>query len=152
MLREDRMNPESNIIDLRDATQEDLEYVRQYPINPEVTKHFGDVSITGWAKTGLVNKQIVGVGGVVVFWPGVGEGWYALSEHANTYKVAVALYITKLIETAAEELKLHRLQTTVRVDFAKAIKLIEYAGFVKEGCMKQYTEDKKDTYIYAKLF
>lgn len=146
------MNPCSGIIDLRDATQEDLGYVRRHPINPEVTKHFEDVKITGWAKTGLINNQILGVGGIIIFWPGVGEAWYALSEHANTYKIAVALYITKLIETAAEELKLHRLQTTVRVDFAKAIKLIEVGGLVREGRMLQYTQDKIDAFIYAKIF
>ncbi|GAF70615.1 unnamed protein product [marine sediment metagenome] len=142
----------SEIIVLRDATQKDLEYVRQYPINPEVTKHFEDVKIAGWAKTGLINNQILGVGGIVIFWPGVGEGWYALSEYANTYKIAVAMFITRYIDIAVAELKLHRFQTTIRADFRKAIKLIEVAGLVREGTMLQYTEDKKDAHIYAKLF
>lgn len=142
----------SELIELRDATQEDLAYVRLYPINPEVTKHFEDVKIVGWSKTGLINNQILGVGGVVVFWPGVGEGWYALSEHANTYKIAVAMFLTRFIDIAAAELKLHRFQTTIRTDFVKAIKLIEVAGLVREGKMIQYTEDKKDTFIYAKIF
>lgn len=144
----------SELIELRDATQEDLEFVRRHPINPEVTKHFQDVKIAGWAKTGLINNKILGVGGVVVFWPGVGEGWYALSEHADTYKVAVAMFLTRFIDIAAAELKLHRFQTTIRTDFTKAIKLIEVAGLENETPkgMRQYTEDKKDSYIYAKIF
>jgi len=144
----------SELIELRDATEQDLAFVRLYPINPEVTKNFADVKIAGWAKTGLINNQILGVGGVAVFWPGVGEGWYALSEHANTYKMAVGLFLARFIDIAAEELKLHRFQATIRTDFVKAIKLVEVAGLKNEtpNAMKQYTEDKKDAYMYAKLF
>jgi len=136
-------------IEIRDATQEDLDYVIEYPINEAVTKDFKDVKIAGWAKTALIDDIILGVGGCIVFWPGMAQGWYALSNHAEYNKIGVVRCLKEMIDLAFKELNLHRLETTIRSDFVQAQKFIEYAGFEFEGTMRKYTEDKKDAYLYA---
>lgn len=136
-------------IEIVNAKQSDLEYVLAHPMNPAVVKGFSSLRLSGWCKTVIYEGNILGVGGVVVYWPGVGEGYYILSEHAREHKVRMALCLKRIIALSFEELNLHRLQATVRKDFTQAAKLIEQAGFELEGNMKKYTPDKIDTYLYA---
>lgn len=140
-----------NMIKIYDAKQSDLEYVMQYPINPEVTKNFEGLTLDGWCKTGVCDGEILGVGGVVVFWPGVGEGYYCLSGHVADHKIEAVLCIKQMIELSFKELVLHRLQTTIRKDFKQAIKLVEHAGFILEtpNGMAKYTQEGIDSYLYS---
>lgn len=137
------------MIDIRTATQADLDYVIAHPMNDEVTKHFANMKLNGWAKTALLDGDIMGVGGCVVFWKGVAQGWFALSVHAESHKIQMITCIRGIIKDSFTELRLHRLETTIREDFVHAIKLIESAGFKLEGTMKKYTEDGKDAFLYA---
>ena len=118
-------------------------------MNAEVVKNFADVKISGDAVTGVHEGKILGVGGCVLWWPGVAEGWYALSEHVDNHKVSAVLCLNRMIEELVKRHNLHRLQTTIRTDFEHAIKLVEFVGFSFEGTLKAYTEDKKDVYMYA---
>ncbi len=137
------------MIEIRKATQSDLDYVIAHPMNDEVVKGFKGVKISGDAVTGTHDGKILGVGGCVVYWKGVAEGWYALSEHTNNHKVSAVLCLSKMIEDLVERHNLHRLETTIRTDFEHAIKLVEFVGFKFEGIRKQYSEDKKDFCMYA---
>ena len=137
------------MIDIRIATPEDLDYCREHPINPAVTEHYKGLKLTGWAYTALIEGKILGIGGVVVYWPGVAEGWYCLSEEANNHKISLVHCIKKVTAKAFKDLNLHRLQTTIRLDFTQAKELVEHTGFELEGVMKKYTEDKQDAYLYA---
>jgi RimJ/RimL family protein N-acetyltransferase len=139
------------MIEIRDAVQADLDYVVKYPINEAAVAGYKDMKLSGWAKTALLDGDILGVGGCVVFWKGVAQGWYALSKHAEYNKIGMVHCLEEVIALAIKELKLHRLETTIRKDFVHAKKFIEYAGFELEtpGAMKKYTEDQKDTYLYA---
>lgn len=137
------------MIEVRDATQADLDYVRNNPIDDRATKHFMDLQITGWAKTAVLGDKIMGVGGAVLYWPGFAEGWYLVSKDGGESKFLMVHCIKTVIELAIKELNLHRFQSTIRVDFTSAIKLIEHVGFVKEGLLRKYTQDKVDAYIYA---
>jgi RimJ/RimL family protein N-acetyltransferase len=137
------------MITLRKALQSDLDYVRDNPLYPENTKHFMGLNLQGWAKTALFEDKIMGIGGVIMHWPGVGEGWFALSKHAGEYKQAMVLCVIEVMDAAIAELKLHRLEAIVRVDFTECEKLLKKCGFVCEGRMRQYTQDKIDAYLYV---
>ena len=138
------------MIEIRDATQEDFEYVKNNPIDANVVKDFMDKDKPlGWCKTAFVDGKIVGIGGVVVIWPHVGVGWYCLSKEANNHKAAMVVCIKKIIMQATKELDLHRLESTIRVDFIRAIKLAEFVGFKCEGRMEQYTQEGIDCFLYA---
>ncbi len=136
-------------IEIRTATQSDLDYCRDNPINPAVTEQYKDFNIVGYAKTGLIDGKILGVGGAVVYWNGVAEGWYCLSTEANNHKVALVNCLNEMIKQTIADLKLHRLQTVIRVDFIKAKRFIEAAGFELEGTMRRYTEDGIDAFLYS---
>lgn len=137
------------MIEIREALQSDFDYVKNNPIDANVVKDFLDVKLSGWAKTAICDGKILGLGGVIVFWPHVGEGWYCLSKEANNHKAAMVVCIKKIIMQAFKELDLHRLQSTIRVDFIRAIKLAEFVGFKCEGKMAKYTTDGFDCWIYA---
>jgi len=137
------------MIEIRQATQADLEYVKANPIDEKVIKDFLDVKLSGWAKTALVDGKIVGVGGAVQYWPHVAEGWYCLSKEAAQCKMQMVKCIRKITEQAIKELDLHRLQSTIRVDFERAIKLAEFVGFKLEGRMEKYTQEGIACWMYV---
>lgn len=136
-------------IEIRRAKQSDLDYCKANPINPADTDMYKDFSVMGYVNTALIDGKILGLGGAIVFWPGVAEGWYCLSTEADNHKVAMVNCINEMITKTVADLRLHRLQTTIRVDFVKAIRLIQAAGFELECTMKRYTEDGIDAYLYA---
>lgn len=137
------------MIEIREATQADLDFVKANPLDENVIKDFLDVKLSGWVRTALVDGEIVGIGGVVQYWPHVAEGWYCLSKEGGRHKTGMVLCIKKIIEQAFKELDLHRLQSTIRVDFERAIKLAEFVGFKCEGKMAKYTQDGIDCWVYA---
>jgi RimJ/RimL family protein N-acetyltransferase len=136
-------------IEIRDSVQSDLDYVRNNPIDPKVVKEFTDLKLSGWVKTALLDGKILGFGGVIVFWKGVGEGFYCLSKEAADHKLEMISCIKSIIDLAFKELGLHRLQSVIRVDFERAIRLAEYVGFKKEGKMRKHTADKIDCFIFS---
>jgi len=50
-----------------------------------------------------------------------------------------------------EELKLKRVQATIRADFPGAEKWIKIVGFEKEGVMKSYGPEGEDHFLFAKV-
>lgn len=138
------------MIDIRDARQSDLDFVRQNPLE-EALKVYPELEIKGYAKTGIVNGEIVGVGGVIVYYAGRGEAWMVLSKKVNDFKVETVLCLHKMMEQAISELKLKRLECSVRADFPKAKELIECLGFKCETPkpMKCYCPDGADAYLYS---
>ena len=136
------------MIEIRNATQEDLDLVRQDSIDI-TAKNYPVLNLNGWARTVLIDGQIIGVGGCIVFWKGVGEAWFCLSKKALDHKIATFRCIKKIIEQAFSELKLKRMQVTERADFSQTIKMAESLGFKREGLMKSYLPDGGDSYLYA---
>jgi hypothetical protein len=138
------------MIEIRPATQVDLEHCRQNPLE-DATKDYPHLDLNGYALTGLIDGKIAGVGGVVVLWEGVGQGWFILTKDVLNYKVEIVLLLHKVFDKAIEDCKLWRAEAAIRCDFPRAIALIEHLGFTREGCMRKYFPDKTDAFIYAKV-
>jgi RimJ/RimL family protein N-acetyltransferase len=136
------------MIEIRDALQSDLDLVRQDSIDV-AAKNYPNWDLNGWAKTALIDGQIIGVGGCVVYWEGVGEGWFCLSKKALEHKIGIFKCIQRIIEQAFLELKLKRMQVSERADSSQTIKMAEALGFNREGLMKSYLPDGTDAYLYA---
>jgi RimJ/RimL family protein N-acetyltransferase len=134
-------------IEIRQATQEDLDFVRANSID-KAAKNYGDMQIAGWAKTVLIDGDIIGVGGVVVYWQGCGEGWFQLSKQSLNHKIEIVRCIRNVIRQAFEELKLKHLQVTERPDFPQSIKMAESFGFKRVGLLRNYLPDGTDAFIY----
>lgn len=130
------------------AEQKDLDYARENALYDNV-KEYPQFEITGWSKTLMIDNEIIAVGGVVVFWPGVGEAWLQLTKHAENHKIALVRCVRIMMALAFKELKLHRMESTATFDEAR--KLNEYLGFkceTPEG-MEKYTQNGKTAYLYS---
>ena len=135
-------------IEIRNAIQADLDEVRKDSIDISA-RNYPDWDLNGWAKTGLIDGEIVAVGGCVVYWEGVGEGWICFSEKIKSHKIEAMKFFKKITEDAFLELKLWRMQVSERVDFPQSVKMAEFLGFKCEGLMKSYLPDGTDAWLYA---
>jgi RimJ/RimL family protein N-acetyltransferase len=104
----------------------------------------------GTAVTCLLNGQPVGMFGIVELWTGVAEMWSIISEDARRYPKQLTLVGKAVCDIAAQSLRLHRLQITVRSDEEASLRWANYLGFEIEGLMRRYTPDGVDAYIMAR--
>ena len=139
------------MIDVRPATQEDLEYLRQNPLE-EALKGYPQLRICDSnTYTAVLNGEVVGIGGVVVLWKGVGEAWVILSRNCQNKPIEMFLCIKRVYKALIQSCELNRIQVVVRVDFPQSIKMIEKLGFEREGLMRRYCPDGCDAYMYARI-
>ena len=97
--------------------------------------------------------SVLGAGGIMPLWKGVGEGWvlvppstnefYGLGLHKNTLAVLARI---------VEEYKFHRVQTAVKYDFITGHRWAKRLGFINEGPLYRYGPDQHTYYRYAKLY
>lgn len=136
------------MIEIREYQDGDLECARQNPLD-EALKAFPALPRPEKpCFTGLVNGQVVGVGGIVTLWSGVGEAWIVLTKDILQNKVESYRCILRMFKKMTKE-NYHRIQATVRVDFPQAIKMVEHLGFKREGKLIAYCPDGEDSFIYA---
>ena len=135
---------------VRDATQEDLDYLRLNAAENGL-KDYPRLSIVGYAKTLLVDGVPLACGGVIVLWDKVGEGWLVVSKDVNERKVEIAYFLRNVIDETMKELKLKRLQVAVRTDFEKGKKFVEFLDFEFEGVMHSYFPDGSNAFLYARF-
>jgi RimJ/RimL family protein N-acetyltransferase len=138
------------MIEIRDSIQSDVDYVVENPIE-EACKKYGKFTLSGQAKTGLVNGKIIGVGGVIEHWKGMGECWIILSKNVLEHKVEAAICIKRIVEQFIKDLELFRLECSCRADFEKARDMIEFLGFQYEGYKRSYYPDKGDGLMFGKV-
>lgn len=138
----------------RQATQEDLDFVRQNPFE-EAVKNYANLTVPEKnCYTVIFQDVIVGVCGITVLWEGVGEVWLMLTADCRK-KGFFGVIALAAIKTKMEEMTfgLKRVQAIIRTDFPEAIKMIEFLGFVNETPegMESYFPDGGNAYLYAKI-
>lgn len=138
------------IIKIRQIQDGDLEWVKQSPLE-EAVKNYPDICPPNTTYTGLVDDKIVGVGGVVIFWEGVGEGWIMLRKDVLDFKISMYKCVQRMMDLVVKHHQLKRLQVVVRTDFPQAKKMVEALGFKQEGLMTKYCPDKTDAWLYARI-
>jgi hypothetical protein len=132
----------------------------------------GHVDSAGWAKlceesgpayTGRHKDtgEIIGCGGVIIYWPGVGEGWSIFSKDtAFQYKREIFVYTRKFFDIVIANYNLWRIQATLRVDMTnkpprapggKPGNWLEHLDFEYEGTLKKYCPDGTDSYMYSRI-
>jgi len=108
------------------------------------------VDANGPAYTGFVDGKVAGFAGVILMWPGVGEGWILGSDLFSDNKLwfvrNVKSYMTKIMNTH----QMHRLQTTVMHGQNNLIRLVEFLGMEFEGRLKSYGPHGEDYLMYAR--
>lgn len=98
----------------------------------------------------LADGEVVACGGVVIIWPGVGEAWMRTSPLLERYPVASLRLTKQFLNTAANCLKLRRMQCTVRKGYAPAIKWAERLGFASEGVLRGFGPDGEDYIMFSR--
>ena len=116
-------------------------------VNDDVRKLAEERERQGQAFTGFLGDDIVGCAGIDMFWKGMGEVWamFRNMEHGHS-SIRV---IRNGLDVLIGQNNLHRAQCHIRCDFPKAVKLVEFLGFEREGILKKYTHDRVDCYVYA---
>lgn len=144
------------MIKIRKLQDGDIEYVRINPLE-EAVKNYPEFSPDPKnSYTVILDDKIVGVGGIMILWEGVGELWLILtkdSKREGIYGLMAFDAIRKKIDEIIEECNIYRAQAPVRVDFHKAIKMMEALNFENEtpNGMKNYCPDGCDVYMYARI-
>jgi RimJ/RimL family protein N-acetyltransferase len=117
----------------------------------EIARQRGEFYLSrGPCFTAREDGKVVGAGGLLIMWPGVGEGWMLANKDAalRHKKYAYEVVIEHILKLACE-LNLRRIQAHVDVNVPAAVKFAEQLGFQREGLMRKYGEDGSDHYLYA---
>lgn len=134
------------VMDIRDAEMKSL-FALDNAL--ELVKEFTD----GRAEAGtfLYDGRVLCCAGFKEIWTGVLEGWVIPSVWVKTAPISFAKYIKRYVESIAKTFKVHRFQSPA-IDDELHERFMTFLGFSKEGTMRQYTHDKKDYCMYARLF
>ena len=138
----------------RQATQEDLAFVRQNPFEESVKGYPYMECPDDNTYTVIYENRIVAVGGLYVRWEGVGLLWLMLTADCkkdNFHGVLAIDAIKQKTDHLIEHNNLWRAEAVVRVGFDAAVKMIEFLGFKRESVMEKYMPDKTDGYLYVRI-
>ena len=139
------------VIPIRDG---DFEYVKQNCVQKEV-KDYPDPVIPANTYTCIFDGEIVAVGGVRLFLPGVGEAWICMTKQSRKdgiFGIIACRAIKDKLDSLAVELKLRRCEAQVRADFTKAIRFTEALGFTNPYERRFYFPDGTSSLLYEKLY
>lgn len=104
------------------------------------------------AFSAMDGDRVLGAGGVITQWPGVGTLWLmASSDFKKHPKVLLGITI-EMVERIRERGHFHRLQAYVDPDDSRHIRFMEALGFTLEGRLVKHTVDQRDHLLYAKTF
>jgi len=87
----------------------------------------------GPAWTVLDGDTPIACGGVVRFWPGVGECWCWVGTGVDAVPVAFARLARRIVGALVREHRFHRLQLHARLDDVRANRFATHLGFTLEG-------------------
>ena len=131
----------------------DMEYVRQNPFQDEV-KRYPELPIPADTYTCIFEGDIVAVGGIKMFFEGVGEAWIIMTKQSkkrNIYGLIACRAIEKKLNELMVELNVRRCEANVRKDFPIAIRFVEALGFKFVGERHYWFPDKTSAMLYSKV-
>lgn len=101
------------------------------------------------ARTYIADDKVIFCCGLKMMRQGVVHCWSVPSIYAEDYQVSYVKEVNSFLNEYVEKNNIHRVQTTILPEFTK---WIEVLGFKKESTLKAITHDKKDEFLYVKLF
>lgn len=104
-------------------------------------------SLLGPCVTVMHHNDVIAIFGVVLIWKGLGEAWSTFDEKARRYPIGMTKGALTFFDICEILFSLHRLQITVLSTDNRALRWANTIGFVQEGLLTQYSEDKKDFYM-----
>ena len=96
--------------------------------------------------------KILAISGATLFWPGVGWGWAIIDRMAFQDSVGLVHAFMRGIDLLFKLGAFHRIQTTVRADYDRGLRLAHVLGFTDDICrLKKFDRDGSDHILFAKL-
>lgn len=142
------------MMEIRPYEEGDMEYVRQNPFQEEV-KNYPDLPVPANTYTCVFDGDIVAVGGIKLFFEGVGEAWIIFtkpSRKEGIFGIIACRAIKRELDKLIAKLKLRRCEAQARADFPKAIKFVKALGFGDPYVRKYYCPDGSDMILYSQVF
>jgi hypothetical protein len=109
------------------------------------------VDATGPTYTGFVDGKVAGFAGVILMWPGVGEGWILGSDLFSHNKLWFVRNVKRYLEKIMKTHQLHRVQTTVMHGHTNLIRLVEFLGMNFEGRLRNYGPHGETYLMYGRI-
>lgn len=88
--------------------------------------------------------------GVVILWPGVGEGWFSLIA-VRDLGMMIRVLQAHLEQDIMKSFGLRRLHAIIKETFCKGRKFVKVLGFKYETTMKKYYWDGSDVAVYTRM-
>ena len=139
------------MLELREFIREDMDNI---DLGYEMLQEHKDAFKAPYAIHGytlLEDGEIVAMGGVHMLWNKVGEAWIMLGKSAKSKPRTVAKYADLMFDVIVHKNKLNRIQASIAVNDAKAIRFGKWLGFEMEGLMRRYGPDGSDYYRVARV-
>jgi hypothetical protein len=109
----------------------------------------------GPAWTGISDGYVIGMVGIVPYWPGVGELWMAASQLAPRVGYRVTKELLARLDISAREYGFERIQAFIPADSEYIMKLLHKLGFhveTKAEGMKHFAQDGTTCHLIAKVY
>ena len=132
--------------------------IEKADIDSGVLEFIGDIDSravayanSGPAITMLKKNTVLALGGIVQFWPGVGEAWMMVSPEGRKRGLALYRVMERFLNMGFDQYGFHRIQASVVNGYMEAHKVVLRLGFIPEGMMVQYGPNKENYVRYVKL-
>ncbi len=106
----------------------------------------------GVSFTMIDGGNVLGCGGVIPKWNGVGELWIAISGKLRERPLLLVKHTLIVMGMIQSRGGFHRLQLHICEDDHRLVRWAEALGFTFEGIMRQYGADKKNHRLYARIY
>lgn len=109
----------------------------------------GPYTWTAFAAAVASPVEVIGCGGIMPLWPGVGQAWALIGRVPRRCWPAATAFVRATLHTAMEVGGLHRIQASVRTGFAPGARWAERLGMDFEGTARAYDPARVDHDLYA---
>jgi hypothetical protein len=124
--------------------QKDIEgFIYEPTIDNQIFGFLGDLDNRNIPEQSITisvfnDDKLLGIGGVLPFWSGVGEAWMLVTPELKKCPMRALKDIQFYFNYLFEKEGFKRIQSVVAVDFTLAHRFIMKLGFVPEGIMPNY--------------
>jgi RimJ/RimL family protein N-acetyltransferase len=97
--------------------------------------------------TALNNDEVLGCSGVIKQWDNRAIAWALISEFSGKNFVGIHRAVSRFLDLS----EFNRIEAFVDADFEQGHRWIQMLGFEREGYMRQFSPDGRDSVLYARL-
>ena len=139
-------------MEIREYQDGDMQSVRQNPFQDAV-KDYPELPIPAHTYTCIFEGEIVAVGGIKMYFEGVGESWIIMTKQSkkhDIYGLIACRAIEKKLNELMVELNIRQCIAHVRADFSIAIRFAEALGFKYKCEIEFWFPDLVSAILYSK--